>query len=106
MRSDLGRILLPRIEDVTADNVDALKDRLKEQDIVRSLGGRLSPEHTFQTGDLSQQHVSVLKDNGFRVFQAHRGLDPPQTLILWGKRKLDSTLLRHHWSKPEEFVKL
>lgn len=108
MRSDLGRILLPRIEDVTAANVETLKDRLTEQDLVRSLASRVTIDHAHLRGKLPLAYVDTLKKNGFRVCQTQpvRALDDPLTFILWGGSELNDQVLRFHWNRPEEFIDL
>ncbi len=107
MRSDLGCILLPRLQDVTADNVNDLKDRLKEQDVVRGLAGRVHHDHAFFSQRLSNEHVHQLKANGFRVSQAkdhtHKDIT---TAIMWGGAALDAPMLQHHWINPEDFKEL
>ncbi len=108
MRADLGRILLPKIEDVTSDNVEELVEKLTEQDIVRSLGGRRCKGYTFLNDKLPTGHVKVLKDNGFRVSELrHRTTrQEPSTIIMWGDTMRKDVLMSHLWSVQEDFVDL
>ena len=109
MRDDLGCILLPRLEDVTVDNVQQLKDKLKEQDVVRALAERRRDNPSVVLhGDLPRNLVRQLKDNGFRVKRA--GPSGPHqettTMILWADAVCDRETLRHVWANPEDFKDL
>lgn len=112
MRDDLGCIFLPRLEDVTADNVQQLKNKLKEQDVVRALSGRSNDKTTYVMlhGELPRDMVRKLKDNGFRVKVAEAGRHRPgqeaMTMILWADAVCDRKTLAHVWVNPEQFKDL
>ncbi len=109
MRSDLGCILLPRLQDVTAGNVDALKETLAEQDIVRGLSGRARRNHAIFNENFSDDRVCLLKANGFRVYRAMIGAREagvPKIVCLWKDAVFNETMLRSYWIKPEDFQEL
>lgn len=112
IRSDLDMILLPRLHDVSPLNVNAIKDRLKEQDIVRALASRANGDHGSLLGNLPDKYIQQLKAQGFRVYQTtpqrlpHTLDAAKQTYILWGEQQLDENLLHNVWVSPEDFVQL
>ena len=111
VREDLEMILLPRLHDVTPGNVNAIKDRLKEQDVVRALASRANGDHGSLMGSLPDKYIQQLKAQGFRVYQTfNRPLTKPNaakhTYILWGNQQLDEHLLRSSWDTPKDFIEL
>ena len=110
MRDDLGCILLPRLKDVTTDNVGHLKDKLREQDVVRALAARSvgRQEAAVLVGTLPENVVVQLKANGFRVKQAgaQRFQQDPTFMILWGDAECNAETLQHHWMTPDDFKDL
>ena len=108
VRADLEMILLPRLHDVNSGNINDVKDRLKEQDVVRALASRNKENYGRVLGTLPDIHVQQMKTQGFRVYQTRsRGPDStPLTYILWGEQQLDDNLLSHVWNTPDDFVEL
>ena len=109
MRADLGRILLPNIEDITPDTIQQARDRLTEQDIVRSLCGRKFKEHAFLADKIPDEYVKVLKDNGFSVSRLADNASlkqEPSTIIAWGGTRRDVRMLHSWWTNPEDYVDL
>lgn len=110
VRADLEMILLPRLHDVSPHNIDDIKDRLKEQDVVRALASRANGDHGSLLGNLPDTYIQQLKAQGFRVYQTtprrvpHSGAK--QTYILWGEQQLDEDLLQSVWDSPKDFVEL
>ena len=110
VRADLEMILLPRLRDVAPGNVDEIKDRLKEQDIVRALASRATVNYGNLFGDVPERYIQELKAQGFRVYQsnfhAHPRSSTKNTFILWGEQQLNEELLRNVWDTPKDFVQL
>lgn len=99
VREDLEMILLPRLHDVSPHNINNIKDRLKEQDVVRALASRANGDHGRLIGNLPDKYIQQLKAQGFRVYQTfNRPLTKPNaakhTYILWGNQQLDEHLLQ------------
>ena len=112
VREDLEMILLPRLHDVNPGNVNAIKDRLKEQDIVRTLASRVKENWGSLLGILPDRHVQQMKAQGFRVYQTRSSKTHPSgpahalTYILWGEQQIDEDLLSHVWYTPNDFVEI
>lgn len=109
LRSNLERRSLPELENITPDNLESFRIEQSDHDIVRMLGCRThDAELVILPGGIVSKHVSIMKRNGFRLYEAASRWSENRTttVALWGDRVLDEMALTHVWHSPADFVEL
>ena len=107
LRLEMREQAIPRLKDVKAKNVDAIKHRITEREVVSAVVGRRTADFAVVAFELPEDLVRQLKDNGFTVSKAVHGYNNDvTTAITWGDAKVDEEGLRRLWVRPEEFTEL